>query len=180
MIKVQKRVGTTVATSTAGKKLIKEALGEEGYRGIKIMKKLVTSIDGKKKGKEVEEEIIRIGVKVILLVNNNDIKPEELKKHKNSLYRVCSIYAHCCTFAYEYSAESIQTHTTAFVEETSKTLSPYLTPKNVTAYHRLQTYITSSPILDHFYKSEDPEIKLLRKQWYDLAKRVMSILSTIS
>jgi len=51
MLRAQKRVGGTIATSAAGKKIIKEALGTEGYKGISIIKKVVTAVDGKKKSK---------------------------------------------------------------------------------------------------------------------------------
>jgi len=47
-LRVQKRVGGTIASSTAGKKIIK-ALGADGYKGIKILKLVVNSVHGKKK-----------------------------------------------------------------------------------------------------------------------------------
>jgi len=49
MLRAQKKVGGSIATSAAGKKIIREALGTEGYKGITIIKTVVTTVDGKKK-----------------------------------------------------------------------------------------------------------------------------------
>jgi len=49
ILRAQKKVGGSLATTAAGKKIIKEFLGTEGYKGIKILKQIVVDVDGKKK-----------------------------------------------------------------------------------------------------------------------------------
>jgi len=51
IFRAQKKVGGSIATSAAGKKIIREALGVEGYKSISIVKKVVIAVDGKKKRK---------------------------------------------------------------------------------------------------------------------------------
>jgi len=162
-------MGSSVATSAAGKKLIKEFLGEEGYSGIKILKCISSGLDGKKKGKEIEEEILRLGVKILLLITNKELSVEEVRKHKGTVLQIFTVLSNFYTFAYEYNAESIQTHTSKLVEETTKTFAPFFSDKNVAAYKDLQGYITSTRFLDYFYTSE--ETKEYRKQWYEIIKR---------
>jgi len=142
MMKAQKKMGSSVATSAAGKKLIKEFLGEEGYSGIKILKCISSGLDGKKK---------------------------EVRKHKGTVLQIFTVLSNFYTFAYEYNAESIQTHTSKLVEETTNTFAPFFSDKNVVAYKDLQGYITSTRFLDYFYTSE--ETKEYRKQWYEIIKR---------
>jgi len=115
----------------------------------------------KKKGKEIEEEIIRL---------------DELKKHKQVILHLFGVLSHYYTFSYEYNAESIQTHTTKLVEDSTKMLAPYFTDKNVTAYKDLQSYLTSTRFLDYFYTSEETFLKEIRKQWYEIIKRAKFIV----
>lgn len=176
MMKAQKKVGSSVATSAAGKKIIRDTLGEDGYAGIRIIKKLTNGLDGKKKSKEIEEEIIRLGVKVLLLISNKELPLDELKKHKHTVLPLFDTLMHYYTFSYEYSAENIQTHTAKLVEESTKTLAPFFSEKNVEAYKELQKYLTSTRFLDYFYTTEDNGVKDMRKQWYDIIKRAKYIV----
>jgi len=174
LLKAQKRMGSSVATSVPGKMIIKDFLGEGGYSGIKIMKRISTRLDGKKKGKEIEEEIMRLGVKILLLLTNKELSLEELKKHKNTILNLFGVFSHFYTFSYEYNAESIQTHTAKLVEESTKTFSPFFTDKNLTAYKSLQEYLTSTRFLDYMYTCED--LNDIRKQWYEIINRAKFIV----
>jgi len=69
-----------VATTGAGKSLIKDMLGPTAVTVMGIIKSIIESKDDKKKANEIENIVIRIGVKVILLFNNKDITAFELRK----------------------------------------------------------------------------------------------------
>jgi len=49
VMRMKKKAGSSVATSAAGKGLIKEFLGKDGVRLIDIIKQIITLYDGKKK-----------------------------------------------------------------------------------------------------------------------------------
>jgi len=136
ILRAQKKVGGTIATSAPGKKIIREALGTEGYKSISIVKKIVDAVDGKKKAKEVEELLIRLGVKIILLAKNKEITLE--------------------------------------VDDITKTLSRCFSPKNMSRFAELHTYLSSAPVLDKLFI--DPNMRGLKKEWHYLMKNVSSQL----
>lgn len=59
-----------MATSKAGKALIRDFMGKSGVRLIEIIKEIITIHEGKKKASEIEDNIIKLGVKVILAWKN--------------------------------------------------------------------------------------------------------------
>jgi len=77
---LKKNVAGKVATSGAGKGVLKDMIGAEGVTLINYIKDVIKLVDGKKKATEIENNIIKIGVKIILLFRNKDITFEELSK----------------------------------------------------------------------------------------------------
>lgn len=77
---LKKNLAGKVATSGAGKKLLEEFMGKEGKTLLKQLRDLITLQDGKSKAKEIEDNIIKLGVKVLLLHKNHDIAEAELRK----------------------------------------------------------------------------------------------------
>jgi len=174
MLRAQKKVGGSIATSTAGKKIIREALGTEGYKSISIVKKVVSAVDGKKKAKEVEESIIRLGVKIILLAKSKEITISDLTRHKMSIKSVCDLMTNYTQFTFEYTHVTLQNQIKLLVDDISKTLSRYFSPKNMTRFTELQTYLSSAPILDMLFT--DPNMRALKNEWHYLVKNVSSQL----
>jgi len=80
MMRLKKNLGGKIATSAAGKSLIKDMLGPTTITVINILKELIESKDGKKKANEIENIAIKIGVKIILLYNNKNIPDRDLRK----------------------------------------------------------------------------------------------------
>jgi len=174
MLRAQKKVGGSIATSTAGKKIIREALGTEGYKSISIVKKVVCAVDGKKKAKEVEELLIRLGVKIILLAKSKEITLSDLARHKMSIKSVCDLMSNYSQFTFEYTHVTLQNRIKSLVDDISKTLSRVFSPKNMTRFAELHTYLSSAPILDMLFT--DPNMKPLKNEWHYLVKNVSSQL----
>lgn len=63
----KKSFAASAAKSKAGKTYIRNLAGDEGILLIKQIKELITIHSGKKRAKEFEDDILKIGVKVILL-----------------------------------------------------------------------------------------------------------------
>jgi len=176
-LRVQKRVGGTIATSTAGKKIIKEALGSDGYKGIKIIKLVATAVHGKKKALEIEEMIIKIGVKIVLLVRNNILTVEDLKLCKSDLKSCCDLLSHSVTFTYEYSAESLAGKLIPLTEGIMVMLQYHLTEKNKNKLKELISYLLSEPLMDTLYKN--PDMKEARKDLTYLMKNTSARLDIL-
>jgi len=174
ILRAQKKVGGTIATSAPGKKIIREALGTEGYKSISIVKKIVDAVDGKKKAKEVEELLIRLGVKIILLAKNKEITLEDLARHKKSIKSVCDLMSHHSQFTFDYSHVSLQNQIKLLVDDITKTLSRCFSPKNMSRFAELHTYLSSAHVLDKLFI--DPNMRGLKKEWHYLMKNVSSQL----
>eukprot|EP01124_Arcella_intermedia_P012467 TRINITY_DN18805_c0_g1_i1.p1 TRINITY_DN18805_c0_g1~~TRINITY_DN18805_c0_g1_i1.p1 ORF type:complete len:319 (-),score=84.50 TRINITY_DN18805_c0_g1_i1:13-969(-) len=180
MLRAQKKVGGTMATTAAGKKVIREALGPDNYKAMMTLKKVVAALDGKKKAKEVEETIIKIGLKVILLAKNKDLTLADLRMHKEAIKSVCEVMAHQIVFQFEYEPGPNGKVQQAFNDtaiQIATSLEKYISPKNMTRYHDLRKYLTSGPIIDALY--QDPKFKEQRKNWNYLTKNILYILNLI-
>jgi len=176
-LRVQKRVGGTIATSTAGKKIIKEALGQDGYKGIKVIKTVINTIHGKKKALEIEELIIKLGVKIVLLTRNNLLTVEDLKLCKTDLKMCCDLISHSAAFTYEYSADTLAKKLHPLSEGILVMLQYHLSDKNKSKVTELISYLLSEPVLDTLYKHQD--LKEARKDMTYLMKNISARLDTI-
>jgi len=128
----------------------------------------------KKKAKEVEDLLIRLGVKIILLAKNKDLTLQDLTHHRTSIKGVCDLMAHHSQFAFEYTSASIQNQMAILVEDVKKTLKNFLSPKNMTRFIELNTYLSSSPILDMLFL--DPSMREWKKEWHYLMKNISTRL----
>jgi len=84
-------------------------IGKDGVKLLSIIKKIITELHNKETAKETENDVIRIGVKVILLHRNETITTEDLNKIKPRLQRlwhICQDYANIINF--DYNPKSIQ------------------------------------------------------------------------
>jgi len=176
-LRVQKRVGGSIAGSSAGKKLIKEVIGPEGYKGIKIIKKVVSSLDGKKKATEIEEIIIKIGVKVVLLVKNNLLTKDDFAFCKTDLKNCCDSLAHAAAFTFEYSVPTLQEKLKILIDGILVMLQYHLTEKNKQILRDLADYLTSERVLDTLYKHQD--FKQDKKEWTYLMKNTSAKLDIL-
>jgi len=176
-LRVQKRVGGAVATSAAGKRIIKEAVGVEGYKGVKIIKQLVTILYGKKKSNEVEELIIKISVKVVVLVRNKVLTRDDLNLCKNDIKSSCDLLAHYASFPFEYSVENLKNRLQTVCDGLFVILQYHLTDKNKDKLKELISFLLSEQMLDTLYKN--PDLKDLRKDLTYLMKNTSNRLESL-
>jgi len=154
-MRVSKSVGGKVATSSAGKKILRDMIGKDGVKIIGIVKKVITDVFDKSKAKEVENDIIRIGVKFILLYRNEDINDHDinqLKPRVQKLWHVCQDYAYIINF--DYKAETIQESSDLVFTLLKQILTPHISEKNLDKVQLLQSILFSGRILDHLYRDE--------------------------
>jgi len=111
----KKNVGGKIATSSVGKKIIREMIGKDGVKLLSIIKTVIGALHGKEKAKETEKDIIRIRVKVILIYRNDNITMDDFTKLKPRLQRlwhICQDYSNIINF--DYNPKSIQEHSNNF------------------------------------------------------------------
>jgi len=77
-------------------------------------------------------------------------------------------------FTFEYTHVTLQNQIKLLVDDISKTLSRYFSPKNMTRFTELHTYLSSAPILDMLFT--DPNMRALKNEWHYLVKNVSSQL----
>jgi len=148
---LKKNVGGSVATSGAGKGLIKEFLGKDGVKLLDIVKKIVTLHEGKKKAEEVENTIIRIAVKVILLWNNKDITLQDIASTIPGVKAVWSDVIDFCEMSFAYDPAKIKEHGEGLQVAFSKLLTEFVTDKNLEALREVMSYLVAKELLDRLF-----------------------------
>jgi len=115
-MRVKKNVGGNIATSSTGKSLIREFVGKDGVKIIEIVKKVVSIYDSKKRADDVENVIIRIAVKVILLWKNKDITNENIV---SIIPKVKAVWSDAIDFAemsFAYDPAKLKDHADLFIQ----------------------------------------------------------------
>lgn len=151
----KKNVAASAATSKAGKTYIKNLAGEEGLSVIKQIKKLITIQDGKKRAKEFEDDILRLGVKVILLYKNKDISYRELTSKSQVIKSLWSDILDMLELPFCYDKERLKKTITDLENDFVKMLNLYISKKSIELLKRNLQYIRSDEILDRLYSSND-------------------------
>jgi len=171
MMAIKKNLAGKAATYSAGKSLIKDMVGVEGVTIITQLKELIKFQDGKKKATEVENNILKIGVKVILLFQNKDITLEELSKPKDQIKALWSDVLDMLEISFCYDAKRLNTAIQKLEEDFEKILKPYLTEKSIVLLRDTMGYLRQESLLNRLYQSNEcekmrPEMeKTLRTLW---------------
>jgi len=137
-MRISKSVGGKVATSAAGKKIIKDMIGKDGVKVISVIKNVLTDLYDKNKAKELENDIIRMGVKFILLFRNEDITLNDLnalKPRVQKLWQLSQDYGYIINF--DYNVENVQGAGNLVFELLRNLLNPHITEKK---YDQTQRY----------------------------------------
>jgi len=154
-VRVKKSVGGKIATSSIGKKIIREMIGKDGVKLLSIIKKIITELHNKETAKETENDVIRIGVKVILLHRNETITTEDLNKIKPRLQRlwhICQDYANIINF--DYNPKSIQDCANNFFTILMNVLNGQISEKNMAKIQQLHELVFSTQTLDYLFVNE--------------------------
>lgn len=90
MLKQKKGFASRAATSSLGKALLKKFLDKETRTLLVTLKKLVAKVDGNKKASQVNKNIIKIAVKVIVLYQDKKVTEANFESLKGNFRRICS------------------------------------------------------------------------------------------
>jgi hypothetical protein len=162
MMAIKKNVSGKAATSGAGKGLIKDELGKNGVRVIEILKAIITIYEGKKKATEVEDNIIRFAVKVILLWKNKDITTPELMKTTPYLRAVWSNLIDFCEMSFAYEPAALQKNSKELVDCFIKIVQQHVTDKTIDMIKETLQYMSQEKLLDLLFK--DPQGEDYKKE----------------
>jgi len=169
-MRISKSIGGKIATSTAGKKIIRDMVGKDGVKVITIVKGVITSMFDKNKAKEIENDIIRLGVKFILLYRNEDITLNDLNSLKprvQKLWQLSQDYGNLLNF--DYNRENVQAASNLVFDLLRTLLNQHITEKNMTKLNDTHAILFSEKVLDHFFKSD--EMKQSRKDLAAILER---------
>jgi len=162
MMSIKKNVSGKAATSGAGKGLIKDELGKNGVRVIEILKAIITIYEGKKKATEVEDNIIRFAVKVILLWKNKDLTTPELMKTLPYLRAVWSNLIDFCEMSFAYEPAALQKNAQELVDCFVKIVQQHVTDKTIDMIRETLQYMSQEKLLDLLFK--DPQGEDFKKE----------------
>jgi len=162
MMSIKKNVSGKAATSGAGKGLIKDELGKNGVRVIDIMKEIITLHEGKKKATEVEDNIIRFAVKVILLWKNKDVTTQELMKTLPFLRAVWSNLIDFCEMSFAYEPAVLSKNANELVDCFIKLIQQHVTDKTIEMIRETLKYLSQEKLMDLLFK--DPQGEEFKKE----------------
>jgi len=125
----------------------------------------------RKKATELENIIIRIGVKLILLFNNKDISVSEFSKCLPLTQQIWSDVIDFSEMSFSYNPDSFQNSVTQLEEVLKELIRPFVTDKTINKLTYLFNYFKDRDFLDALYLNEQNKgIKLkiaeaLRSEW---------------
>jgi hypothetical protein len=170
-MRIKKAAGSSVATSSAGKGLIKEFLGKDGIKLIDLIKQVITIHEGKKKAAEVESNIIRVAVKVILLWQNKDITNNDIASTVPKVKAVWSDIIDFCEMSFAYDPPKIKSSGEELTTCFKNMLKDFVTDNTLERMASTISYITTKELLDVLFTNEaQDELKkeltrILRSGW---------------
>lgn len=153
-MRLKKKAGTSVATSSAGKGLIKEFLGKDGVKLIDLVKQVITIYEGKKKATEVENNIIRVAVKVILLWKNKDITNNEIASTVPMVKAVWSDVIDFCEMSFAYDPPKLKKSGEELIASFSAMLKSCVTESTLERMASTINYITTKELLDTLFVND--------------------------
>lgn len=157
MMALKKNLAGKVATSGAGKKMLEEFMGKEGKTLLKQLRELITLQDGKSKAKETEDNIIKLGVKVLLLYRNKDIAEAELRKPVDFIRQLWSDVLDMLEISFCYDADRLKKAAAKLEEEFTKMLGKYISGKNMEMLGATLHYLGSEPLMNRLFTADDTE-----------------------
>jgi len=169
-MRIKKKAGGTIATSSAGKGMIKEFLGKDGIKLLDLVKQVITNYEGKKKASEIENNIIRVAVKVILLWQNKDITTENITSTVPKVKAVWSDIIDFCEMSFAYDPPKLKTSGDELVLCFTTLLKDFVTENTLQTMKATINYCTTQALLDTVFASEDETTKkelmrILRTAW---------------
>eukprot|EP01125_Pyxidicula_operculata_P010144 TRINITY_DN3345_c0_g1_i3.p1 TRINITY_DN3345_c0_g1~~TRINITY_DN3345_c0_g1_i3.p1 ORF type:complete len:165 (+),score=30.12 TRINITY_DN3345_c0_g1_i3:619-1113(+) len=151
--------------------MIKDFLGKDGILMLKIIKTVVTAYETKQKATEVENNLIRLGVKVILLWQNKNISNEELVNIIPLVKELWQDMIHYCDIPYSYDVDEVNKYVIKLKQQFSALLSPHVTQKTLDRLASTMDLLSSKKFLNLIFEDDKMEdtkkslSKLLNTSW---------------
>jgi len=171
IMRIKKNLGSKIATSSAGKSLIRDMTDPLAISVIDIIKQVIEIKEDKKRATEIENNIIKVVVKVLLLVNNKDISLSELSKTIPLIKEIWSDALDFCEISFSYNPDGFAQKVHSLKEMLTEILQVYLSDKTLNRLSESLDYLCRQELLDCLYvEGDQTELKnqlleILRTLW---------------
>jgi len=158
ILKQKKGLASHMATSSAGKQLLKKYLDKDTQTLLTTVKKLITSIDTAKRAKQFNKDIIKIAVKVIVLYQDKKVTENSFESLKFTFRRICSaIRNNWRTKAFEEQAtcDRLIDQFEQFEKGLLKILKSYVSQNSVERIRNTFGYVANTEFLQKASRHED-------------------------
>eukprot|EP01098_Paradermamoeba_levis_P010343 TRINITY_DN4343_c0_g1_i1.p1 TRINITY_DN4343_c0_g1~~TRINITY_DN4343_c0_g1_i1.p1 ORF type:complete len:315 (-),score=105.97 TRINITY_DN4343_c0_g1_i1:116-991(-) len=161
-------ISSKVATSGAGRAVIREIVPEAVLTVLDCVKRFVEKVDSAEKATQLEKDIVRIGTKVILLFKEKKIAAKEFLALEKPLRNVCSMIIDGHEISFSFDENKLADAFADLRGLIEKLLKNHLSPKNLDKIKAIFDY-TKPEILLKFFNDENKELPvvagLLREAW---------------
>jgi len=172
-MRIKKNVSSAVATSATGKDIIRKFVGKKALRGIDIVKDLAMKYTGgdKKRVTDLENAIIKLVTKAILLWQNGDINEEDVSEVISSVRSLWVSILNYGQMNFTYDAQTIKTYSNELLVGFTTILAPYLTEKTLGLLKETISFLSQDQFLDYLFLSDTEEqtrkdiVALLNTDW---------------
>lgn len=169
-MKAKKSIGGKVATSQAGKAMIRDFLGPDIEVILKGLKKACGLVE-KKKSSEIESNIIRLSVKVIILYRDKVVTDAELLKIRDSGKELWMAALDMLEMSFAYDQAKLANILEKLSEDIYKTLKIHISDDNLTMLKETFDFLSSVPVIEKLFVADETEkmrsdmCEALRRMW---------------
>jgi len=170
-MRVKRNVSCAVATTTAGKDVIRKFVGKKALQSIDIVKDVVSQFEDKKKANEIENFIIKIAVKAILLWQNNDITEEDITDVVPLIQSLWISVLNYCQMPFTYDPASIKSNGDELAVAFSNIMAPHVSEKTLNLLKETISYLEQRELLDIVFERDAQEgmrkelVRILNAEW---------------
>jgi len=170
-MRVKRNVSCAVATTTAGKDVIRKFVGKKALQSIEIVKEVVSQFEDKKKANEIENFIIKIAVKAILLWQNRDITEEDIAEVVPMIRSLWISVLNYCQMPFTYDPVLIKSSGEELAIAFSNIMAPHVSEKTLNVMRETISYLEQRELLDIVFEKEEQDgmrkdiVRILNAEW---------------
>jgi len=171
-MRLKKNVSSAVATSGAGKDIIRKFVGKKAIRSINIVKEVSLKHCGdKKRVTELENALIKLGAKAIVLWQNGDITEEDINESIPTMRNLWVTTLNFCQMNFTYDGQALKTLFNELLVAFNNILAPYVTEKTLALLKETLLFLSEEKFLEFVFLSEGEEttrkdiVAILNTDW---------------
>jgi len=169
-MRLKKNVSSAVATSGAGKDIIRKFVGKKAIKSINIVKDVALKHCGdKKRVTDLENALNKLGAKAIVLWQNGDITEEDVNEAIPTMRNLWVTTLNFCQMNFTYDGQAMKTLFNELLVAFTNILAPYVTEKTLTLLKETLLFLSEEKFLEYVFLSEAEETT---------RKDIVSILNT--